>query len=651
MKQRKHSHHFSTVLFFAFSMLTVPILALVICVAYIKNSHSARELLQDDIADAELVTYHAITRLFANAIATAEGLAQVAASYPNFFSKPESQSVLHSSLLIVDHLGDIYLTLEDGSVRAATRITTSLRTQQPDIPADAQWQTYFTEPLVNGEPQLRHQTYFAKWPIPLSTITRPNPFDARRHSAYMEAKARRGLFISDPIPNALGGSTEITIAAPILRDSAFLGAVAANFPVFEISKFLANNRVSPNSVTAIIDHTGHLIAPPLITEEATDPTLQKKLDAAVRQAENVVRDARGEPATLRDMSLTFMATIDDVPSSISVATLPNSLGLHWRAVTIVPEDDYIGPLRSTNALLLWLLAVIIPLEWLAIRLLSRKLSAGIASASSELNKIRAMDFSPSSLMRKTYPVREVAELHQGVDLLESALRSFAQYIPLGVVRQLVESGRPLALGVEKRQLSVLFTDVENFSTLAEKIAPDELLLLLSQFFSAATEAIATEGGTVDKFIGDAVMAFWGAPNDVGDHELRACRAALRLSHRVRAINAQRAQEGKETFRIRIGLNSAEVLVGNVGSTERLSYTAIGDGVNVASRLEGVNKQFGTTICISDNVYERVADKIVARPLGEVSVKGRQGAFMVYELLGVLDPADAALAAMPITENT
>jgi adenylate cyclase len=346
-----------------------------------------------------------------------------------------------------------------------------------------------------------------------------------------------------------------------------------------------------------------------------------------------------------------MATIDDVPSSISVATLPNSLGLHWRAVTIVPEDDYIGPLRSTNALLLWLLAVIIPLEWLAIRLLSRKLSAGIASASSELNKIRAMDFSPSSLMRKTYPVREVAELHQGVDLLESALRSFAQYIPLGVVRQLVESGRPLALGVEKRQLSVLFTDVENFSTLAEKIAPDELLLLLSQFFSAATEAIATEGGTVDKFIGDAVMAFWGAPNDVGDHELRACRAALRLSHRVRAINAQRAQEGKETFRIRIGLNSAEVLVGNVGSTERLSYTAIGDGVNVASRLEGVNKQFGTTICISDNVYERVADKIVARPLGEVSVKGRQGAFMVYELLGVLDPADAALAAMPITENT
>jgi adenylate cyclase len=196
----------------------------------------------------------------------------------------------------------------------------------------------------------------------------------------------------------------------------------------------------------------------------------------------------------------------------------------------------------------------------------------------------------------------------------------------------------------------MFTDLENFSTLAEKIPSDELLSILSQFFSTATEVIAEERGTVDKFIGDAVMAFWGAPIEVGEHELRACRAALRLSHRIQALNALRAKEGKSPIHIRIGLNSAEVLVGNIGSTERLSYTAIGDGVNVASRLEGINKQFGTIICISDSIYARVADKIVARPLEEVSVKGRRGSFMVYELLGVRGSEDVELAPPNIPAN-
>ncbi len=650
MKLRIRSYHFSSALLLGFSTLTVPILALVVCVAYIKNSSSARELLKNDIADSERMTSHSITKLFTQAGAAAEGLAETAASHPNFFSEPESQSVLHSTLAVVNHLGGIYLTLEDGSVRAATRIDNTRKSEQPEIPQNAVWQTYFTDPIVEGVPQMRHQTFFADWPTPLSTLTSTSTFDARLHTSYVEAKKRHRLFISDPTINALGGSSVITLAAPILQGEEFLGAISANFPIDEVSKFLADNRVSPNSVTVIIDHANQLIAPPLVGETAMDPALRKKLDGVIRHAETLTREAQGSSKNSSEGPVTFLADIDNVASSVSIIRLPSSLGLRWRVVTIVPEDDYIGPLRSTNTLLLWLLSVILPLEWLMIRWLSRKLSRGITSISSELERVRKMDFNPRSLSQKEHPIYEVAELHRGVDLLESALRSFAQYIPMGIVRQLAESGRPLALGVERRELSVMFTDLENFSTLAEKLPPDELLSLLSQFFSTATEVIAEERGTVDKFIGDAVMAFWGAPIEVGEHELRACRAALRLSHRIQVLNADRATEGKSPIHIRIGLNSAKVLVGNIGSSERLSYTAIGDGVNVASRLEGINKQFGTTICISDSIYARVADKIVARPLEEISVKGRRGSFMVYELLGVRGSEDVELAPQNIPLN-
>jgi class 3 adenylate cyclase len=167
---------------------------------------------------------------------------------------------------------------------------------------------------------------------------------------------------------------------------------------------------------------------------------------------------------------------------------------------------------------------------------------------------------------------------------------------------------------------------------------------VSTYFEEVTHAVTAESGTIDKFIGDSVMAFWNAPTAIDDHVYRACRAAVRAAARLRALNDKWRQDGRPQMRVRIGMNCADVVVGNVGSSDRLSYTAMGDGVNVASRLEGLNKIFHTTICISDSVYDEVSDRIVARPLRPVSVKGRQSRFMVYELLGIRDALDAELRA-------
>jgi class 3 adenylate cyclase len=230
------------------------------------------------------------------------------------------------------------------------------------------------------------------------------------------------------------------------------------------------------------------------------------------------------------------------------------------------------------------------------------------------------------------PVHEVAELQHGVSLLKNALRSFSLYVPLGVVRKLIEEGKPIAPGVERRDMTILFCDLENFSTRAQTISAEDLLEDTTTYFTIATEAITRHGGTVDKFIGDAVMGFWGAPEPMGDHAVRACRAALDIVRGLERANQAWQARGKHPLRVRVGINSASVLVGNIGSPDRLSYTAIGDGVNVASRLEGKNKELGSSICISDTTYQLAKGHIVVKPLNLVSVKGRTGEFMVYELL-------------------
>jgi adenylate cyclase len=166
---------------------------------------------------------------------------------------------------------------------------------------------------------------------------------------------------------------------------------------------------------------------------------------------------------------------------------------------------------------------------------------------------------------------------------------------------------------------------------------------MSTYFEEVTRAIADEHGTVDKFIGDGIMAFWGAPAHQPDHVLRACTGALRAARRMERVNKAWRAEGRPSIRIRIGLNCADVLVGNVGSSHRLSYTVMGDGVNVAARLEGVNKMFGTTICISDSVFAAVGSEIAARPLRNVQVKGRKHEFMIYELIGIKNNDDPELA--------
>jgi adenylate cyclase len=309
-------------------------------------------------------------------------------------------------------------------------------------------------------------------------------------------------------------------------------------------------------------------------------------------------------------------------------------------INLTPTDDFIGALKATNRQMVVIIIALTAIELFLMYFVSARLARPIENVSRELKSAESLSFEGSSGRRSN--IGEIAQLQSAAALLRNSLQSFASFVPLDVVRELIKSGIPLALGVEPRFLTVFFSDLENFSTHAEQLVPNELLGQMSTYFEEVSRAITEEHGTVDKFIGDGIMAFWGAPIHLPDHVLRACAGALRAARRMEQVNRRWSAEGRPSIRMRIGLNCANVLVGNVGSSERLSYTVMGDGVNVAARLEGMNKTFGTAICISDSVFEAVEANIVARPLRRVQVKGRKHEFMIYELLGIRNSDDPEL---------
>jgi len=210
--------------------------------------------------------------------------------------------------------------------------------------------------------------------------------------------------------------------------------------------------------------------------------------------------------------------------------------------------------------------------------------------------------------------------------------AFGQYLSPEVIRRLLRN--PKLVEPKKTEITVMFSDIRGFTTISENLDAQDLALLLNQYLSDMTGLVFENQGTLDKYIGDAVMAFWGAPFEVDDHAISACNSALKMMRRVREMQRQWKAQGKPQLDIGIGLNSGVASVGNMGSALRYGYTALGDTVNLSSRLEGLNKDYGTHIIVNETTYAATRDaKFVHRELDLIRVKGKTHPVMIYELIG------------------
>ena len=456
-------------------------------------------------------------------------------------------------------------------------------------------------------------------------------YDARKRSWYRDTmKADRSL-ISAPYVAFSIGTPVITVSAPLRGKVP--GVIAADLKLDTFSDFVQRQRPGEHGIVTIFDSTGSLIAHPdfaqLVVDTMTHPSQPQSPN--IREINSGVAAAVLQMSQGRDHYDGSIRGGQGRDYLFRVAKF--NLGKLYNAniMLLAAQEDFARDVRRLHFTGLILATIVgaafIPAVWIFGSGMSRSLKA----ITDEAVKLQNLAEAPSKPVASR--ISEIHGLGSAVNLAQRAIWSFAHFVPKELVQRVIDNSISTELGGVRQEITVVFTDVRDFTTIAESADPDMLMHQTSRYFSVLTEAFLAEGGTIDKFIGDAVMVFWNAPNPQSDHVERACRAALAARLACETLNSQFETEGLKPFFTRFGIHVGEAVVGNVGSSERMNYTALGNTVNLAARLEGLNKQFGTVILASEDVYSRVQHSFRFRPLESVLAKGMTKKTRVFELVG------------------
>jgi len=422
-----------------------------------------------------------------------------------------------------------------------------------------------------------------------------------------------------------GDRPSAAFAAPIELDGKPAGVIAIIIELTRVSNFLSQLTVGKSAGAFILERDGGVVAAPdpnasEVMALRTDHPLFPVAVDAIRQAGSGYDPGEGQAFHSKVMR--------DGKAYQAVLTPISFPG--WSLVTVVPESEFLGPVQMTIRNLLIGLAVLIVFAgllsaWLAQRLIA----APLIKVVGEIRHVERFDL--EKVERHPSRLSEIENLSSAIGDMAQGLAAFRKYIPADLVKRLISDGTGARLGGAVRPMSVMFIDLAGFTGMSERLG-DRIIPLLSRYFDAVSTQIQNQGGTIDKFIGDAVMAFWGAPAPNPDHAVDCCRAALACRRAVE--EAGLVDDHGQPVKIRIGINSGDMLVGNIGSEVRLNYTVIGDAVNIASRLESTNKVYGSTIMIGPETRRLAGAQIVVRELDRLAVYGRAGGLEIYELLGM-----------------
>jgi adenylate cyclase len=614
-----------------FVLLTTPIVFAIIALNYISNEAIARNNADALIERFRNETIDNIDGLLNPIKSLIRSAAMLGTQQPDFYSGDRSLKYLLSVLLHGEKLVSIYVGLADGTFRQARVINPDAKIQGKLPPAGVKYAYRWIDPAKDGA-RVDHYMFINDNHDPLSTSDQQTTYDPRQRIWYQQAAEDAKIVVTDPEVFAAFGLIGFTIAAPIYRDGMVTGVAAADLTLDGLSQFLSERKISPGTLSFILDTQGGVLANSEMARTYTNDDGDVSLLHITSLANQLPAIAYSARPRGSDKSYSFTYGGKNYVASSSV--LPTRFGTNWQLFTITPLEDFTAPFDHNDKLLFIWGLIAVALEILIIYFLSAMVSAPLEQLATNVAKIEHLDGKILPPLQSS--VAEIAVLSKAIDTLGATVESFAAFVPVGLVRQLMRSDRRLELGGNSRFLTMLFTDLESFSTLSEEIPTQELLSRVSAYLEVVSRAVNVEDGTIDKFIGDGVMAFWGAPALLEDHARRACLAALRAQRAMDQLNDRWQQQELKPLNVRIGIHSDAVLVGNIGSMERMAYTVMGDGVNVAARLEGVNKEYGTRICISHAVFREAGERLCVRPISDVTVKGRRGKIPIYELMGAYD---------------
>jgi adenylate cyclase len=442
-------------------------------------------------------------------------------------------------------------------------------------------------------------------------------------------QADRAL-VSSPYTSFSVGTPMITLSTP-LRGHVH-GVIAADLKLDKFSDLVHAQRPGEHGTAVIFDSFGVLIAHPefarLVDYAMTHPSHPRLPEIGEIRSGLVGAVIRGWDGSDR-----YEGSIRDEDGRdylFRVRKFSQSDEYSGYSLLLAAEDDFAQNVRTLQirGIIIALIAggCFVPAVWIFGSRMSTSLKR-ITAQASRLRTLAAPDDAPVASR-----VAEIDELGRTMAVAQRSIWSFARFVPKDIVRGIIDSSISTELGGVRREVTILFTDVTNFTGISEAADPDSLMHQTSRHLAALTDAFHAEGGTVDKFIGDSVMAFWNAPHLQLDHVERACRAALSAKAASEALNTQFEAEGLPAFGVRVGIHFGDAVVGNVGSAERMNYTVLGNSVNLAARLEGLNKEYKTTILVSEAVRNRAEHCFRFKAIASVIAKGMTTETQVYELV-------------------
>jgi adenylate cyclase len=465
----------------------------------------------------------------------------------------------------------------------------------------------------------------------------PVKYDPRVRPWYKAALSTDAAVISDVYVFQSTGGYGITVSKRIVTASGtIIGVVGADITLDRLADFFAMKRIGEQGRMFLVDEAGQIISgarpEPLMPAGISSPQ-----EAATRSATDlVILETLARNESSGENKFTIRAGVENKLFMASFLPFPDSFQKKWKIGVIVEQDEFIGKINQATFEILQFAGLAILFSIIAVTFLSRSLTLPLRRIADEAGRVREFDLDGELGIESR--LVEVSELGQAIDSMKISLKSFGAYVPKSLVRSIVQSGTAVEIGGERREISIMFSDIEGFTNKSESLSPEMVFSELSTYFGAMASAITSNNGTIDKYIGDAVMALWNAPHDDIDHKLNACRAVLACQAACDQLNERADGTGLTPVKTRFGLHSGDVMVGNVGSGERMQYTGLGAAVNLGSRIEALNKFYGTQILASESVAVSVSKDFVMRKADIVAPAGTSIQVTVYELFGEMAPS-------------
>ena len=492
----------------------------------------------------------------------------------------------------------------------------------------------------------------------IDTVDTESNYDARNEDWYTFAFAKgeatwTSLYLFED------GTPGITLTKPIYdKKGKFAGATAIDTGITFLSKLLSDPIKGLPIDIVMFDDDGSIIAYPdssaIVRQE--EGTEEKRLSSIFETGNLAINEAIKQIGTVPE----DQSEVSDLKKIVTVFDFESEGQLYrayhnpfeiedfvyWHVLTVVPHNYiYASATKSKENNMRTTLIALMVAATLAY-FIAQRLSNSLSPLVGYMRKIGKLNL--SFPVKRDSNISEIRELSRSIHSMKNSLRSFEKYVPADLVRELIRDGQEAELGGYDAELTIFFSDMVNFTQVSERFSPSELVEILGGYLGECSDVLMNRQATLDKYIGDAIMAFWGAPKKIDDHAYLGCVGALECQEVMKKVSAEISKKGVDGVSIRIGLNSGHVVAGNMGSNKRLNYTVLGDAVNLSSRLEAINKFYGTDIMMGEVTYEQVKDRVYTRIIDKIAVKGKTEGIRIYEVIGLIDIKDTLV--LPIDDS-